>query len=77
MKIKNNFFNGLVGELDKIYFPTVKYYRDNTNCADTHYAVELFNNGCIDYDKLIERLSLRCNDSKEKVHSIVSNWIED
>ena len=76
MKIVTDFFNKLCGELDKKYFPEVKYYRDNENTTKIHQTAELFNNGCLTYPKLIERLSKACNDSKENIHKIVSNHIE-
>lgn len=77
IKIVSDFFNKLNKELDSEYFPEVKYYRDNENNTKTHYTVELFNNGILTYDALIRRLSEACNDSKENIHKIVSNYIED
>lgn len=82
MKQKNyittapNFFK-LAGELQKKFFPNVKYYRDDHNCAEVHYAIELFNNGCLGYDMFIERLTKACMSSKKRIHSIVSKYISD
>ena len=76
MKIVSDFFNKLCGELGKKYFPDVKYYRDNDNATKVHYAAELFNNGCLTYPKLIQRLSVACGDTKENIHNIVSKHIE-
>ena len=56
--IVEDFFNKLVWNLDNKYFPNVSYYRDNKECTKVHYAVELFNNGMIQYDKLINDLSI-------------------
>lgn len=85
MKTKNttsiqtvtDFFNKLVSELDKVYFPGVKYYRDSKEDTEVHYAVELFNNGVLTYTKLIERLAKSCKDTKENIHKIVSKHIEN
>jgi len=77
MKIVPNFFNKLVSELDKKYFPDVKYYMDNEKTAQVHRTVELFNNGVLTYNKLIKRISDSCNDTKENIHTIVSGYIED
>lgn len=77
IKIVSDFFNKLVGELDKKYFPDVKYYRDNAKTTEIHRTVELFNNGVLTYDKLIQRLSDNCGETKENIHAIVSNFIED
>jgi len=72
-----DFFNKVVKELDKKYFPKVKFYRDDVNCAEVHYATELFNNGCLGYEKLIYRLTMACKSSTKAIHAIVSKHIED
>lgn len=77
IKIVPDFFNKSVKELDKKYFPEVKYYRDNKNCTQTHYALELFNNGVIGYSSLIKKLATACKDSKENIHTIISQFIQD
>ena len=77
IKIKQNFFNTLVIELDRKYFPDVKYYMDNKNTAKIHHTVELFNNGCLEYSKLISIISKACRSSLNDIHSIVSKHIED
>lgn len=77
MKIVTDFFNKLAVELDKTYFPDVKYYRDNNDCAKVHYAIELFNNGCLTYDKFIKKLSKLCKETELNIHKIVSKYIED
>lgn len=77
MKIVQDFFNKLVKELDAKYFPEVKYYRDNENTAKIHYTVELFSNGCLTYNKLINTISKHCSDTKENVHEIVSKYVKD
>ena len=58
MKTVDDFFNKLAKHIDDIYFPTVKYYHDDKNCAKVHYAIELFNNSCLTYNKLIDRLAI-------------------
>ena len=77
MKIENDFFNRLAKEIDKKYFPSVKYYRDDKNNANVHYAIELFNNGALTYDKLISNLSKNCKDTKKTIHNIVKRHIDD
>lgn len=69
------FFNKLAQEIDKKYFPNVKYYRDDKNDAAVHYAVELFNNGCLTYEKLIKKLCRHCNDTEENIKPIVDQFI--
>jgi hypothetical protein len=77
MKIVYDFFNKLCCELDRTYFPDVKYYRDNKNTTKIHYTVELFNNGCLRYPKLIERLSKATSENADVIHKIVSRYIQD
>ena len=77
IKIVDDFFNKLAKEIDKKYFPDVKYYRDDEDDTAVHYAIELFNNGVTSYDKLISKLSKHCKDTKENIHKIVKKYIED
>ena len=75
MKLEEEFFNKVVSKIDSIYFPDVKYYRDNKNCEKIHHAVENFNNGIISYDKLIKIISKYTKDSELNIHKIVSDFI--
>ena len=75
MGLVNDFFNKLAIEIDKTYFPNVSYYRDNKDNADAHYTIELFNNGCLTYTKLIDKLSKSCKDSKENIKTIVEKYV--
>ncbi len=75
MEIAEGFFNKVAKEIDTKYFPNVKYYRDNKNTTDIHYAIELFNNGCLTYDKLIKRLSKSAKDTEENMRSVVDKYI--
>ena len=71
INIASNFFNNVVMELDRKYFPEVKYYLDNKKTTKIHYTTELFNNGCITYSKLIDTLSKACSDTKLNIHNVV------
>ena len=75
MEIVSDFFNKVATELDKAYFPEVKYYRDNKKTEKIHYYLELFNNGCLRYKTLINRISIATGDTKEKIDSIISKFI--
>ena len=72
-----DFFNKAAQEIDKKYFPELKYYRDDDTCAAVHYALERFSNGVINYTLLIKQLAKACNDSKENIHLLVSKHIQD
>lgn len=76
LKIVDDFYNKLCKDLDKKYFPDVKYYRDDKNNADMHYTIELFNNGRLDYTKLIKRLAKSCSDTEKNIHKIVKKYID-
>lgn len=71
----NDFFNKAIAEIRQTYFPDVKYYRDNENCTTATCTMELFNNGCLTYRKLIGRLAKSCNATTKQVHEIVSKYI--
>ena len=70
-----DFFNKLVNDLDKVYFPKVKYYMDDADCAKVHHTTELFSNGCITYRQLIGRLSKACKDTTSNIHLIVEKHV--
>lgn len=75
MTIITDFFNKTASDIDKKYFPDVKYYRDNKDCEAVHYALELFNNGCLTYKKLLTKLAKSCNDTVENIKTIVDKYI--
>jgi hypothetical protein len=77
MKLVSDFFNKAVQAIDKKYFAEVKYYRDNDRCAKVHHTFELFNNGCLTYDKLISRVAQSCMATKEDIHEIVKPFVVD
>jgi len=71
----DDFFNKVAAEIRQTYFPDVKFYRDSENCTTATYTLELFNNGCLTYRKLIGRLAKACNSTTKQVHDIVSKYI--
>ena len=76
MELVQDFFNKLASDLQKKYFPNLKYYRDNKDCAGTHYSIELFSNGVITYNVLINRLSKSCKDTKKNIKVMVDKYIK-
>lgn len=76
MKITKDFMN-LATEIDKKYYPEVGYYQDNKYTQRIHYSCELFNNGCLTYPRLIQRLCAATKDTKQNIHKIVSKYILD
>lgn len=75
ISMTDDFFNKVVTEIDETYFPEIKYYRDNNNCAKVHYTVELFNNGCLTYRQLVGRVAKSCNDTTENLHRMIEKYI--
>lgn len=69
---KPNFFNNVATKIDATFFPDVKYYRDCENCTKVHYALELFNNGALNYRKLIGRISKATNQKSKVIHDLIS-----
>lgn len=75
IKSVDDFFPKLAKELDDKYFPDVKYYRNDKNDTAVHYTIELFNNGCLTYGKLLKRLAKSCKDTEENIELIVSKYL--
>jgi len=73
METVSNFYNLLSDEIGSKYFPTVKYYRDNENYTRARHSIELFNNGCLTYRKLVNSISKECNDTKENISKIIDS----
>lgn len=71
----NDFFNKAATDIRERLFPDVKYYRDSEPCTAATYAIELFNNGCINYRQLIGRLSKHCKVKPGKIHAIIEKHI--
>ena len=71
-----NFLNKVATEINKIYFPNLKWYRDDDNCVKAHYDLELFSNGCLTYRQLIGRLAKSCKDTTSNIHKIVEKYVE-
>ena len=69
-------YNGLVAELDRTYFPQVKYYHDNKHTQKIHYSCELFNNGCLTLDNLIKNLVKETKDTAENIEKIILKYYE-
>ena len=74
--VVDDFFNKVTKDLDKKYFPAVKYYGDDKDAAKVHHSVELYSNGALTYDKLISQLSAACKDSKDNIERIVSAYFK-
>ena len=75
MQKVNDFFNKLASEIRSTYFPNEKHgYTQNMKYHASSYAIELFNNGCITVDRLINKLSKNCKDSKENIEKIVNKY---
>ena len=71
----DNFFNKVATELGDLFFPQVKYYQDDEDCAKMHYNLELFNNGCLTYRQLIGRLSKSCKSNNSTIHNLVEKHV--
>ncbi len=69
-------FYKVAEDIQVAYFPNVNHgYTENKDYHAMKYAVELFNNGCLTYRQLISKLAKCCNDTTEKLHSIVEKHI--
>ena len=71
----DDFFNKVATDIRKHFFPEVKYYRDDKNCEAANYAIELFNNGYLNYRTFIGRLAKHCKSNNATIHNIVEKHI--
>lgn len=69
----DNFFNKVAAEIRERYFAEKNH--GNHNEATAIYAIELFNNGCLNYRTLITRLAKNCNAKNATIHNIVEKYI--
>lgn len=72
---KEDFYNKVAADIKKWFFPEVKFYRDDKNCEAAMYAIELFNNGCINYRTFIGRLAKQCKSNNATIHNFVEKHI--
>lgn len=71
----NDFYNKTAADIKGQYFPNEPLYSDNENYHASKYQIELFNNGCLTYRKLIGRLAKYCKDNTANIHAIVEKYI--
>ena len=75
IKIVDDFFNKAAKRIVTIFYPTVKYYGDNKQTIKIHRTLELFNNGCLTYDKMIKRIAKACNIAPEVIELILKDFL--
>ncbi len=74
--IIDDFYNKVAIEIRSKYFPKEEHGKtNNKNYWKTLKTIEDFNNGCLDYRKLVDRLSKSCNDTTENVQKTVEKYI--
>jgi hypothetical protein len=72
----DNFFNKVAADIRAAYFPNEDHgFTQSQNYRAANYTMELFNNGCLTYRKLIGRLAKYCKATTEEIHSIVEKHI--
>lgn len=71
----NDFYNKAVVDIKNKYWPTIHPLCDDAGYMAAKHCLELFNNGCINYRKLIGRLSKHCKDRTENIHAIIEKHI--
>jgi len=71
-----DFFNKVATEIRQTYFKNeVHCFTQNEKYHSATYTIELFNNGCLTYRKLIGRLAKACNDTTFNIHAIVQKYV--
>lgn len=71
-----DFYNKVAKELRATYFSNENHgYTNNKDYHTTTYTLELFNNGCLTYRQLIERLAKSCKETTKIMHEKVSIYV--
>lgn len=74
--LADDFYNKFISELKRVYFPYENHgLSENRNYRGALYAAELFSNGCMTYNTLLNKLSKYCGCSKLGIHNIAANFI--
>ena len=68
----DDFYNKLMNKIRETYFPEINEYYYNVR-----HVVENFSNGVLSYTIFIRKLSKICDDTKENIHMMVSEFIEN
>lgn len=74
----DDFFNKLANDIRNEFFANENHFdlkSHNENYSKANYSIELFNNGCLTYSKLISSLKKACNSTTERIHDIVKKHI--
>jgi hypothetical protein len=72
----NDFFNKVANEIRSTYFPNENHgLTKNPFYHESSQAIELFNNGCLTYRQLVNRLAKSCKDTTNNIHTITSKFI--
>jgi hypothetical protein len=73
---QSDFFNKVATEIRGTFFPNENHgTTENPNYHTTTHTIELFNNGALNYRKLIGRLAKTCNTTTKSIHSIVEKYV--
>ncbi len=73
----NDFYNKTMEDIRAAYFPgsDALTLLNDTRYNQARQTVELFNNGCLTYRKLIGRLAKHCGHTTGKINAIVEQHI--
>ena len=73
----NNFYNEFSNDYRKIYFANENHGDSkNENYWNAKEITELFNNGCVNYNRFIAKLAKYCNTTEISIELLVSKYIK-
>jgi len=75
MILTENFYNKVAEELMSKYFPTITWHRDNFASQKATYNLELFSNGCLNYNKLVKKLAKYCMAEEKEIKTLLSKYL--
>ena len=77
METVTDFYVKLSKEIRDVYFPhEIHGITENKKYHNATYAMEQFNNGCLTYAKLIDKLCKNCNDVEVNIKKIVNKYLK-
>lgn len=76
MKLVNDFYNKFSAEYRSIYFPNENHgHTENENYWNAKDITELFNNGCVNYNRFIVKLAKYCGTTAVAIDNLMLKYI--
>lgn len=75
-KLVDDFYNKASTKLMGLYFPDVKYHRDNETSQKMTYELELYNNGVTNWNVMLDKIAKLVNTPFNKIESDLNEFLK-